>query len=224
MQKVCNMQDTKSYSQNNEQEIILNYIERKQLASGKLLDIGAYDGETFSNVRYLMLKYPGWKGVFVEPSSYCFSKLVDMYKMEPRRAELINLAVVPETQLSRSPILKFFESPMSACSSSVEGHVQRWVGEKNSDGDFVNPRKIYVGQIGMKEILDTFGPFELINIDVEGYSASLALQDWFYPNNYGCQLICIEQDGKYKELQQKFAASGYSMLGLNAENIIMGIL
>ena len=164
----------KNYSQNNEQEIILNFLEKNNLTEGKLLEIGAYDGEGFSNVRGLMLKYPSWKGVFIEPSSYCFSKLVDLYKMEPRRATLINLAVVPENELEESPLLKFHESPMSACSSSVEGHVQRWYAEKNSDGDWVNPREVYVGKIGMKEVLTKFGPFDLINIDVEGYSAKLA--------------------------------------------------
>ena len=221
--KVYNMQDNKNYSQNNEQDIVLNYIEKKKLISGKLLEIGAFDGETFSNVRKLMLTYSEWKGVFVEPSSYCFSKLVDMYKLEPRRAELINLAVVTEDQLSASPILKFFESPMSACSSSVEGHTNRWYAEKNSDGDSVNPRKIYVGKIGMKEVLETFGPFDFINIDVEGYSAALALQDWFDPRNYGCKIICVEQDGKHQELQQKFTNCGYYFLGLNSENLIMGL-
>lgn len=212
-----------TYSQNNEQDIILSYIEKKQITHGKLLEIGAYDGETFSNVRKLMLLYKGWNAVMVEPSSYCFSKLVDMYKMEPRRVELINIAVVTEEQLMDSSMLKFFESPMSACSSSVEGHVQRWIGEKNSDGDYVNPRKIYVGKIGMKEILKTFGPFDFINIDVEGYSASLALQDWFNPIEYGCKLICVEHDRKHQELYDKFTKCGFVLLDINAENIIMGL-
>lgn len=212
----------KKYSQNNEQDIILDYISKRNLTSGRLLEIGAYDGEGFSNVRGLMVKHPEWSGVFVEPSSYCFCKLVDLYKMEPRRAELINLAVVPEDELDGSPILKFHESPMSACSSSVDGHVQRWYSEVNSDGDSVNPRKVFVGKVGMKELMSRFGPtFDLINIDVEGYSAKLALQDWFDPRNYGCKILCIEQDGKWELLQTKFVQMGYSVLNLNAENIIM---
>lgn len=212
----------KKYSQNNEQDIILDYISKRNLTSGRLLEIGAYDGEGFSNVRGLMVKHPEWSGVFVEPSSYCFCKLVDLYKMEPRRAELINLAVIPEDELDGSPILKFHESPMSACSSSVDGHVQRWYSEVNSDGDSVNPRKVFVGKVGMKELMSRFGPtFDLINIDVEGYSAKLALQDWFDPRNYGCKILCIEQDGKWQLLQTKFVQMGYSVLNLNAENIIM---
>jgi hypothetical protein len=71
--------------------------------------------------------------------------------------------------------------------------------------------------------LKTFGPFDFINIDVEGYSASLALQDWFNPIEYGCKLICVEQDGKYKELYDKFTKYGFVLLAINAENIIMGL-
>jgi hypothetical protein len=76
----------------------------------------------------------------------------------------------------------------------------------------------------MKDLLDKFGPFDFINIDVEGYSARLALQDWFNPRDYGCKLLCIEQDGQWRELQDKFVRQGYSVIKLNAENLIMGIL
>ena len=214
----------KNYSQNNEQEIILNYFENRNIFKGKFLEIGAFDGEAFSNVRGLMVKHQGWKGVFIEPSSYCFSKLVDLYKMEPRRAELINIAIVPENELDGSCLLTFYESPLSAVSSSVHGHVQKYYSEVNTDGDSVNPRKVYVAKIGMKEILNKFGPFEMINIDVEGYSARLALQDWFNPQDYGCKLICIEQDGKWQELHAKFSSQGYTGLLLNGENLIMGIV
>jgi FkbM family methyltransferase len=211
----------KNYSQTNEQETVLKYFESRGILQGKLLEIGAFDGEQFSNVRGLMVKHNGWKGVFVEPSSYCFSKLTDLYKMEPRRAELLNIAVVPEAELDDTPLLKFYDSPMSAVSSSVEGHPLRWYNEVNADGDQVNPRLVYVAKIGMKEILEKFGPFDMINIDVEGYSAKLALQDWFNPNDYGCKLICIEQDGMWSQLQQKFLLQGYSQILLNAENLIM---
>ena len=55
----------KKYSQNNEQEVILDFLEKNNMTSGRLLEIGAYDGEGFSNIRGLMIKYPQWKGVFI---------------------------------------------------------------------------------------------------------------------------------------------------------------
>jgi FkbM family methyltransferase len=218
---------SKRYSQNNEQDIILDYINKRQMATGKLLDIGAYDGETFSNVKELMNQYKGWKGVFVEPSSHCFVRLYESYKMEPKRAELINIAVVLEAELGNERLLQFYDSPMSAVSSSIESWTNRGIGEQgkeyNAEGDCVNPRKVIVGQIGMKEILERFGPFDFINIDVEGYSAKLALQDWFDPRNYGCSLLCVENDGMHTELQQKFFGYGYSLIGNSWENLIFGL-
>jgi FkbM family methyltransferase len=217
----------KNYSQNNEQEIILTYIKYKNLTNGKLLDIGSYDGETFSNVKQLMLEYKGWSGVFIEPSSHCFVKLYDSYKNEPKRAELLNLAVVLESDLDNTPLLEFYDSPMSAVSSSVKGWTDRGIGENNkeynSDGDCINPRKIFVSKIGMKEILNKFGPFNLINIDVEGYSAQLALQDWFNPREYGCEILCVENDHKHIDLFDKFSKLGYQLIGNTPENMIFAI-
>ena len=190
------------------------------MTKGKLLDVGAYDGETFSNVRALLLEYDEWNAVLVEPSSFCFEKIFNLYQNFPKRVELINLAVLPNDKLDGSPLLEFYESPMSAVSSTHISHTNRWYNEKNSDGDSINPRKIFVGKIGLKEVLDKFGPFEFINIDVEGYSADLVLQDWFNPKDYGCKIICIEHDGKHPQLQLKMSSLGYKLLSINPENAI----
>lgn len=222
----------KRYSQNNEQDIILDYLTRNNLTKGKLLDIGALDGERLSNTRAIMETYAEWSGVFVDASPYSFVKLVDLYKMEPRRATLINLAIVPEDMLDGSPILEFYETHetklpiLSGVSSSVKNHAHKYGFEEvNADGDPVNPRTTYVGKVGMRELLTRFGPsFDFINIDVEGYSARLVMQDWFDLRNYGCKLLCVEHDGLYRQIQEKLLLSGYSVLGLNGENIIMAKL
>jgi len=202
----------KNYSQNNEQEVILNFLEKNNLTQGKLLEIGAFDGEGFSNVRGLMLKYPNWSGVFVEPSSHCFTKLFDLYKSESKRATLLNLAVVPEENMEEGNFLKFFDSPLSAVSSSIEGHTQKY--------GFNDAREVYVGKIGLQEIIEKFGPFDMISIDVEGYSAKLALQDCFDPSKFNCKLIVVEHDNSTKKLQEKFLTLGYSVALINPENII----
>lgn len=211
----------KNYSQNNEQDIIIQYIINNNLQSGKLLDIGAFDGETFSNSRGIMENFPEWKGTLLEPSSYSFSKLLDVYYTDIDRVELLNLAVVLEEELTDTPILTFYESKNTALSSSVSG----WANS-------TTVKKIYVGKIGMKEVLETFGPFDFISIDVEGYSAALALQDWFDPKNYGCKLICVENDkvdgvdmgGKlHKPMYEKLTNLGYVLIGRTWENLIMGL-
>ena len=205
----------KNYSQNNEQEIILNYLKYKNLTSGKFLEIGAFDGENFSNVKGILLTYPDWKGTMVEPSSFCFSKLFEMYKTEENRIELINVAVVLDQDLSGGSLLEFYESPLSAISSSIKSNLDKFQHSS---------RKIYVSKIGMKELCEKFGPFEFISIDVEGYSAELALQDWFNPKDYGCLLIAIEPDKVENKLIDKFTKLGYTVIGYTGDNIIFGLI
>ena len=202
----------KKYSQNNEQEIVLNFLEKNNLTSGKLLDVGSFDGELFSNVRAVMEKYSEWSGVFVEPSSYCFTKLFDLYKSDPKRATLLNLAVVTENDMEESNILKFYDSPLSTVSSSIEGHTQKY--------GYNDPREVYVGKISLNNVIEKFGPFDIISVDVEGYSAKLALQESFDPSKFNCKMLLIEHDGYFKELQRKFIPLGYSLVSLNGENVI----
>lgn len=202
----------KKYSQNNEQEIVLNFLEKNNLTSGKLLDVGSFDGELFSNVRAVMEKYSEWSGVFVEPSSHCFTKLFDLYKSDPKRATLLNLAVVTQNDMEESNILKFYDSPLSTVSSSIEGHTQKY--------GYNDPREVYVGKISLNNVIEKFGPFDIISVDVEGYSAKLALQESFDPSKFNCKMLLIEHDGYFKELQRKFIPLGYSLVSLNSENVI----
>jgi FkbM family methyltransferase len=214
----------KQYSQNNEQQIILNYFANHKPHTKAMLDVGAFDGEIFSNTRALMQSDSGWTGVFAEPSSFCFAKLLKLYEQEPRRVKMLNAAVVSENKLQENSLLTFYDFPNSTVSSIAENHTKKYgYEEKNEAGDIIKPYKIYIGQIGLKYILETFGPFDFINIDVEGQSAELALQDWFNPRHYMCKLLCIEHDGKQDLIANKFAEFGYKTFGLNAENIIIGL-
>ena len=64
------------YSQNNEEQVILNYFSNQN--QGIFLDIGANDGITLSNVRALAEK--GWKGALIEPSKISYNKAKENYK------------------------------------------------------------------------------------------------------------------------------------------------
>lgn len=65
-----------NYSQNQEQEAILNYFKDKP--KGAFLSLGENDGQTLSNVRALALD--GWCGVMVEPSPRAFARLKSLYE------------------------------------------------------------------------------------------------------------------------------------------------
>lgn len=216
----------KDYSARKEQDIILNYIQQNNINSGTLLDIGAYDGETYSNTRAIMLEYPKWKGVFIEPSSFSFQKLFKIYQNEPSRAELINLLIVHEDQLTENIITEFYDTPTHGAGSSRELiMVNRFINKKDEFGNSIDPRKVLVGKIGLLSIFEHFTNtnFEFMNIDIEGGSAKLVLQDWFNPLNYGCKLICIEHDNMMTELNSKLTKLGYKLIGYTGENLIFGL-
>jgi FkbM family methyltransferase len=65
------------YSQNNEQDIILQYFGRRK---GFFLDIGANDGQTLSNTYALQLQE--WKGVLIEPSEEAFNRIKVRYGVQ----------------------------------------------------------------------------------------------------------------------------------------------
>ena len=52
-----------SYSQNDEEKVILGWFRDKKKKVGRFLDVGAYTGLELSNTRALMEK--GWSGVCV---------------------------------------------------------------------------------------------------------------------------------------------------------------
>jgi FkbM family methyltransferase len=65
------------YSQNNEQDIILQYFGSRK---GFFLDIGANDGITLSNTYALQLQE--WKGVLIEPSEEAFNRIKVRYGVQ----------------------------------------------------------------------------------------------------------------------------------------------
>ena len=65
------------YSQNNEQDIILQYFGSRK---GFFLDIGANDGQTLSNTYALQLQE--WKGVLIEPSEEAFNHIKVRYGVQ----------------------------------------------------------------------------------------------------------------------------------------------
>ena len=76
-----------NYSQNQEQEYILNYFGDYK---GNLLSIGENDGKKFSNA--LRLIELGWSATLVEPSPKAFKALELLHKDNPN-VRCINVAV-----------------------------------------------------------------------------------------------------------------------------------
>lgn len=192
------------HSQNKEQAVILNYFNNKQ---GLCLDIGAYDGKTFSNVRALLEL--GWKGVLIEadPENAHNAKKNSV----GLDAQVLCAAVHPYTD----GITKFFSSNGDMVGTTETEHASKWASQ-------VNFTETLVPLVSAKTIHETFGDvFDFISVDVEGMSYALGsrmIELFRY-----AQLICIEHDNKADDLRALAISYGFGKeLFYNGENIIFG--
>lgn len=84
------------YSQNDEEKIILDLL--KDQPVGRLLDIGAFDGKTFSNSLALFEK--GWSGVVVEPNPESLVALIKLHGKNPN-VKIVGALVSPKVGLTK---------------------------------------------------------------------------------------------------------------------------
>ena len=195
------------YSQNNEQDYILDYFNNN--GNGiKYIEIGGYNPFKFSNTRGLYEL--GAAGVVVEPSPICMSKFEDEYANEPR-IKLVQGAITDS-----DGIITFYESKGDAVSSTDVSHKTKW--EQGSKVEFT---EITVKSISMATFLKEHGDnVDFINIDVESTNMQLfkLIPDWFFNR---LKMICIEHDGRHVEMEQKLTSFGFHKILFNAENLIM---
>jgi FkbM family methyltransferase len=189
------------FSQNDEEKVILDYFDGE---IGTFLDIGAYDGKTFSNTHQLALN--GWSGVCVEASAGPFKSLTDLYK-DNDKIELVNACIIPDTQDPRF-LVPFYDAGGDAISSTDELHKAKW-----SQSSF---HKVYMMPIFINQIERLFGrAFDFINIDIEGANIELALGMDFQ----ACKLLCIEHDGDFPRIDQIREVWGFEEIHRNGERM-----
>lgn len=192
------------YSQNNEEQIILQLLKDTK---GRLLDIGAYDGKTFSNTYQLLLN--GWNGVLVEPAPSVILNLINNTQEIKDRLEIINAAIVPNKV---HDLLEFNDSMGDAVSTSDTKHYELW---KKA----VNFRKVFVSTITIQDIFRTFGTkFEFVNIDVEGQNLEILKTIPFTEMN--TKLVCVEHEYKYDAIIEIMQKQGFKEYHRNSENLI----
>ena len=167
---------TPNYSQNDEQQHIVNYFGNKP---HHLLDIGANDGQTFSNSRYL-LEHLNWSGLLIEPSPTAFKKLKSLYK-DNDLVECLNVAIANEKGR-----IDFYDmgshignDDTSLLSTAVQSETNRWAGTQFA--------KCKVKAITYAEIIDTY---DFITIDCEGLDLDVLRQIDLKHTS----LVCVEHN------------------------------
>ena len=191
------------YSQNDEERIINDLLGD----AGRFLDVGAFDGKTFSNT--LRLYERGWSGVLVEPSPGVYEGLCKQYEGSDR-AILRNVAIAE----TAGPLV-FYDSNGDAISSTSEAHKAVW--ERGHPDRF---KKIEVQGITWKQLLDDCGDdYNFLNIDTEG--TNVELLKLFPFNRCRPKCVCVEHEGsKIKQVLDVLAINGYREVGRTSENII----
>lgn len=187
------MAGTSKFAQRNEEHHIL-----KLEGEGKYLDLGSYDGSTFSNIRALAEK--GWTGVCVEPAAHAFAAMLDN---PPPGAKLIHAAIGPRTGLC-----SFMESK-DAVSSSNRAHVRKWQ-------QAVRFTPAYTVQVTIQDLLNDFpGPYRFISVDTEGTSMWLFRELVPRLDELETEMICVEHDGEKPHID------GWESVYRSAENEIL---
>jgi len=198
----------KKYSQNNEQEIILNYF--KNQAMGTYLDIGAYDPETFSNTRGLYEL--GWRGVLVEPAEMNF-QVLQKYFYKDNAMQVIQTCVG-----DYDGEIPFYDSNGDAIGTTVATHAKIWEQGYGTKYTTVQSRVITFESL-MK--MTIYKKFDFINIDVEGMDFLIFRQIDF--NSVGCSLVCVEYNGREKEKYLGLMhRQQFRLIHSNGENLIFG--
>lgn len=198
------------YSQNNEEEIILNYFKEQK---GHLLDLGANDGETLSNSLRLIQK--GWSADLVEADPVTFEKLHKLHDgNDDVKCHNVAVSNVDGTVVLHRSGSLLGKGDESLVSTLDKRELSRWAS--------VDFTEVYVKSVTFNQLLSMAKKrtFDFITIDIEG-------MDWIVLKQMdlkalGCKMLIVETNGKetpkYVNYCNKF---GMKLLTSNQENIIM---
>lgn len=172
-------------SQYNEHETILKHFGDR---AGRFLDIGAFDGKTFSNTHCLAER--GWKGVLLEPSPASFVHLVKTYEGN-KNVDLVNAGLAPVAGLVR-----FWANSVGDAADALSSFDPRHVA-KFPKHPF---REIWATTITWDMLLENLqGPYDFVNIDVEGWNLEIMDGLCTHMSIVRPEMVCIELDPPTEE-------------------------
>lgn len=201
----------KNYSQNNQQQIILNYFAEKQIQINniKAYNIGAYTGVDLDNCYALLLQ--GAKVISVQPSPSVLPIITQNYKNFP------NGIIVPFAIAKEKCVLEWYDSEHNAvCSSDIQ-HVKKW-----QKGSTVKFTKTHVNAISITDLFNQYGyDADFISLDIEGQNINI-FRDIDFSKHNNIKLFCIEHDNNQDQIIKTLKPLGFKELTRNAQNIILG--
>jgi FkbM family methyltransferase len=195
------------YAQNNEDDLILRYFGGHK---GKVLDIGANDGQTFSNSRLLIEN--GWEACLIEPSPAAYEKLDALYKGN-KNVYCLNVAIglTDGNYKFQDSGSLLGEGDTSLVSTLVNEETKRWGGR-------VAFNEIEVEVMTYRTFSELVPMhFDVISIDAEGMDLAILRQI----NLRETRMVIVEFNGIDPEKYIDYCANfGLSEFHRNGENLI----
>ena len=200
------------YSQHKQDEYLDNYV-FNSMESGYFVDIGAYDGVSYSNT-YFLEKNRKWTGICVEPLPKQFTKL-----QKNRECQLVN-GVVSDKDVEQVEFCEldgYCEMLSGIIDNYSDEHAARIYNEQRDLNEEHLRNKIKVpnyrcGQLQACEKID------LLSIDIEGGELDL-IKD-IDMGKYQINAIVIEDDSNSKELRQTLENNDYNYIARLGSDVL----
>lgn len=200
----------KGYSQNSEEEYVLNYF---GVRKGTFLDLGSNDGQSLSNTR--ALAELGWKGYCIEPAFEPFQRLHALY---PVMGDVLILKCAVGTETGTLDFLESGEikgEPGTGLVSSLDK------SQKDKWGKHVSFSETKVQCYTWKDLqpLLRYKKFEMVSIDCENLDYDILIQ--MDLAEMGVEFLIVESNSienqKYIDYCAKF---GLNLIHSNMENLL----
>jgi FkbM family methyltransferase len=197
------------YSQFGEDDVVVEFFSKRPIeGKRRFLDVGAHDGISCSNSRWLAEL--GWEGTLVEPSPAAFQKLMQVYADRPD-VNLLNVGLIPECMR----VVKFYESGGLFVGTFDEKHRDEWEGKQH-----VHYRPIYVAGVDWESLFSALpGPYHFISIDVEG--TNVELFKMLALESSGAEMVCVEHQGRIAEILAIAEPQGFSLYHTTEANVLL---
>jgi FkbM family methyltransferase len=191
-----------SYSQIGQDKKVVEFYNQKR--DGYFVEIGAFDGKTFSNTYALERQY-GWKGICVEPLSNRFADLI-----VNRTSHCCNKAVYNTSNLDISFDIEGDSGMLSGIPAHIDAHKAKV--DKNK-------KTITVKTISLNDLLEEYKApdfIEYLSLDTEGSEYEILRACDFKRWKFG--LIDVEHnfiEPRRTLIKRLLFNNGYDYVGAN---------
>jgi FkbM family methyltransferase len=191
----------KSYSQYGEESVILSFFNNTK--HGCLVDVGAADGITNSNSRYLIENLE-WSGILIEPHPKFYESLVSLYEKNPN---IVVQNIALHNHVGEMPFYAYGfnvheNAQVSTLSEAFKERVVKLYGNRYESSILVKVNTL-------SNILKTVEKCDFLSIDCEGVDMHvLQSNDW---SLYRPGLVCVEHSMPIHELDEYMISQTYKL-------------